>query len=194
QTGRNGPVVSIQKTIEPIKLPVQAFDQMSGLARSGQIMVFAGKHHDFCGRPKMFERSEPLLSLFERNTEIIVRMQNQSRRFDVFRVFQRRAIPIKIEFLKQVAAEIVLVTISAVARPLIRDEIHDAPERDGRLEPGGMTDDPIGQKAAVTAAGYAHTVDIDPRVAFERLIDAVHYVDIILSAPFTKNSPFEFLT
>src|SRR5262245_20725778 len=84
--------IAVDEAREPVKLPVQAFDQMLGLARASQVVIFAREHHDLGGGAETLQRAEPLLALFDRHAEIVVGMQNQRRRFDVLRILQGRAI------------------------------------------------------------------------------------------------------
>ena len=75
--------------------------------------------------PKVLERAEPLLALLDRHTEVVVRVQNENRRLHVLHVLERRAIPVQIVLLEDVAAEVARVTIRAVARAVVADEVRD---------------------------------------------------------------------
>jgi len=75
QARRHGVPVSIQESIEPVKLPVKTFHQVPGLASPSQVVVFPGEHHNFGGNTEMPERAEPLLTLLDWDSEIVIRVQ-----------------------------------------------------------------------------------------------------------------------
>src|SRR5437764_9572267 len=85
--------VSIQKTIEPIALPIEAFHQVLGLTVARQIVVLAWKNDQLRVYSVVPQRAEPLFALLQRNAIVIVRMQDQSRSLHVLGVFQRRCVP-----------------------------------------------------------------------------------------------------
>src|ERR1041384_1340090 len=101
----------------------------------------------------MLQGAEPLLALFERHAKIIIRMQYQRRRLDVLRILERRAIPVGLELVKHIAAEVAAMSESAVARAFVADEVDDAAQRHRRFEAIGVADDPVGHEAAIAAAG-----------------------------------------
>src|ERR1700681_170304 len=68
---RHGARVSIQKSVEPVELPVQTFDQVLWLAGAGQVVVLARKENDLGGDAEMFERAKPLLSLLDRHPIVV---------------------------------------------------------------------------------------------------------------------------
>src|SRR5262245_54790930 len=102
---------------------------MFRLTGPGQVVILSREDDELCGHAKMFERPEPLLALLERHSIVVVRMQNQRRGLYVLRPFQRRAIPVQIELLEDIASEVTLVSVSSVARAVVTDEIHNAPKR-----------------------------------------------------------------
>src|SRR6266853_3374530 len=128
---------------------------MFGFAGSSKVVVLAREDHQLRINAVMFERTEPLFALLERDAVIVVGMQNQRWRFHVPGVLQRRSIPILLEIVEQDALEIFLVTVAAVASSFIADEVGDAAQCDRRLEAGGVTQDPIGQEAPVATSGEA---------------------------------------
>src|ERR1051325_5146870 len=121
-------------------------------------------------------------------------MQNQSWRFDVARVLQRRAVPIQIHLLKNVAAEIGRVSVRAIAGTVIRNEVRETAQCDRRFEAICMTDDPVSHEAAIAATRHAHPILIDPWIFSERGIESVHDVLIIFAAPFTDDAALKLLT
>src|SRR6516164_8930028 len=92
--GRNSVRSAFKETIKPITLPFHAFHKMLRLARASQVVVLAREEHYFG-------------------------MQDKRRGPDVLRVFQRRSIPILIEFIEQEPFEIVFMAISAVTRAVV---------------------------------------------------------------------------
>ena len=46
KVGRQCVRISGKEPIEPVKLPVQALNQMPGFTSAREIVVFAGKHHN----------------------------------------------------------------------------------------------------------------------------------------------------
>src|SRR5690349_20750407 len=72
----NGGGVAVDESVEPIKLLVQAFDQMLGFPRSRQVVIFAREENQFGRHAEMFERAKPLFALFQRDAEVVVGMQN----------------------------------------------------------------------------------------------------------------------
>src|SRR5207253_8084425 len=86
------------------------------------------------------------------------------------------------------------MTVSAVARAIVRNEIRNTAQRDRGFEAIRVTDYPVSHIAAVTATGHAHPLLIDPRIFLQRRIDTVHDVDEILTTPFAHDSALELLT
>src|SRR5258707_12836203 len=107
---------------------------MSWLAGASQVVVLARKENDLCSHAEMFEGPKPLLALFDRHPIVVIRMQNQGGRLHILRELQRRAFPVQIHLLKDVAAEIRAVTIGAIARAAVVDEIRNTAKRDCGLE------------------------------------------------------------
>src|SRR6266481_8513361 len=60
---RNRLRIPIQKTIEPVALPVQALDQVLRFAGASQVVVLARKDHHLRVDAIMLQRAEPLLAL-----------------------------------------------------------------------------------------------------------------------------------
>src|SRR6266496_2056389 len=121
-------------------------------------------------------------------------MQDQSWRLYVPGILHRRAVPVQIEFLKNIATKIRRVAISAIARAIVRNEVRDAAQRDCGFETICVPDDPVGHKTAVTSARHPHPFLIDPGITLQGRIDAAHDVDKILAAPFIDDAPLELLT
>src|SRR5260221_4990069 len=108
---------------------------MLWLAGASQVVVLARKENDFGGHAEVFERAKPLLPLFDRHAIVVVRMQDQCRRLYIPCVLQRRAVPIQIHLLKNVATEIRAVTVSAIARAVVGNEIGNTAQSDRGFEP-----------------------------------------------------------
>jgi hypothetical protein len=70
--GRHGITVTIYESVEPVKLPVQTFNQMLRLAGPRQIVILTREHHDFRGHAEMFERPIPLLALLDGHAKVVV--------------------------------------------------------------------------------------------------------------------------
>src|SRR5215472_16059130 len=87
--GRFRSGVTVQVPLEPIELPVQAFDKVPGLAGAGEVVVFAREDDDLRGNTIMLERAEPLFALFEGNAIVVVGMKNQCGSVYAARVLQR---------------------------------------------------------------------------------------------------------
>src|SRR5258706_3845080 len=135
---------------------------MFGLAGAGQVVVLAWKENYLGGHAEMFEGTKPLLALFDRHPIVVIRMKNQCRSLDVLRILQRRTVPIQIHLLKNVAAEIRAVTIGAVTRAVVGNEIGNAAQCNRSFEPIRVANDPVGHIAAIATAGYTHPSLIDP--------------------------------
>src|SRR5471030_2861890 len=116
---RPGVRIPIQKPVEPIALPIQAFHQMLRLPRSRQVVILARKNHHLSIHAVVLQRAEPLLALLQRHAIIVVRMQNQRRRLDVLGVLQRRRVPVLVELVKQESLEVFLVPVGAVALAVV---------------------------------------------------------------------------
>src|SRR6266496_66385 len=121
-------------------------------------------------------------------------MQDQSWRLYVPGILHRRAVPVQIEFLKNIATKIRRVAISAIAGAIVRNEVRDAAQRNRGFETIRVAYDPVGHKTAVTSARHPHPFLIDPGIALQGRIDAVHDVDKILAAPFIDDAALELLT
>src|SRR5437867_810996 len=98
---------------------------MLWFAGAREIVVLARKENNLGRYAEMFEGSIPLLALLNGHAIVVVRMQNQGRSLHVLRVLQRRAVPIQIHLLKNVAAEIGRVSVSSVARSIVRNKIRN---------------------------------------------------------------------
>src|SRR5436190_15574591 len=120
---RNRFIISVQKPVKPIKLPVQTLDQVFWFARAREVVIFVGKENDFGSHAEMFERAEPLLTLFDGHSIVVVRMKNKNRRLDVSGILQGRAVPVQIHFLKNIAAKIRTVSIRTIAGSIIGNKI-----------------------------------------------------------------------
>src|SRR5580698_1307710 len=115
--------IAVQIAVKPIQLPVQALDQVLWLASPCQVVVLPGKKDDLRRHAEMLQSSKPLLALFDRNTKVVVRMENKRRRSDVVRIFQRRSFPVLVEVVKNNSLEIVSMAVSPVSRPIVADKI-----------------------------------------------------------------------
>src|SRR5436190_869838 len=167
---------------------------MFWLAGARQIMIFARKHHNLGGYAEMPESTEPLLTLFQRHSKVIIRMQDQGGRLHVLSVLQRRTIPKKVKPLEQVAAKVRRVSIGAIARAFIGNEIRDTPQSNGCFETIRVTNDPVGHEAPIASARHSHATSIQPRIFLQRCIDAIHDVLIIFATPLSRDPSLEFLT
>src|SRR5690348_11647452 len=145
--------VAVEIFAEPVELPVEAFHQVLGLAGARQIVIFTRKENEFRRNAIVLKRAEPLLALLDGNAIIVVGMKNESRRFDVARILERRSVPVLFEVVEEKTLEVIFVAVRAVARPVVADEIGDGTQRDGGLEAIGVTDDPVGHVAAIAASG-----------------------------------------
>src|SRR5260370_35851710 len=99
---------------------------MLRLAGTRQVVILAGKNDELGVHGVVAQRAEPLLALLDRHTVIIVGMQNQRRSLDIPSILERRSAPVLIEIVKQETIEVVLVAVSAIARPVVADEIGNA--------------------------------------------------------------------
>src|SRR5688572_20493567 len=122
---------------------------MARFACARQVVILSREDDELSSRSVKFQSSEPLLALFKWHSQIVVRMKYQNRCLYIFGIFQRRALPIQIEFFKQVSIEISPMSISSVARSFVAYEIRYAAKRNGGFEQVRMTDDPIGQISAI---------------------------------------------
>src|ERR1700730_18175007 len=154
---------------------------MLRLAGPREVMILARENDELRIYAVMPERADPLFTLLDRNAIVVVRMQHQRRRLDVFGVLERRSVPVLVEIVEQESIEVVLVTVGAVARPVIADEVGHAAQRNRRLETIRVSENPVGHEAAVAAAGDAQAIAIDPRILLQRGVDAGHHVLIIHS-------------
>ena len=93
--------VSVEESLEPIALPVQALHQVLRLAGARQVVILAREDHDFGGHAVMLQRAEPLLALLDRHAKIVVGVQDQRRRLDILRVLQRRGVPVLVEVVEE---------------------------------------------------------------------------------------------
>ena len=102
----------------------------------------------------MLQRAKPLFALFDGHAEVVIGVKDQRGRFHILDIVQRRVFPILIEVVKDIAAEVLLVTVGSVAGAVIAHEIGDAPKRNCGLEYIGLSHDPVGHETAVGSAGY----------------------------------------
>src|SRR6478735_1109322 len=65
RVGRDGGCVAVQVSIEPVHLPVQAFDEVLRLAGARQVVVLAREEDDLARHAEMLQRTEPLLPLLD---------------------------------------------------------------------------------------------------------------------------------
>src|SRR6266850_2447084 len=121
-------------------------------------------------------------------------MQYQGRGLNVFRVFQRRPVPVELEPLKYVSTEIRAVAVSAVPCTVVRNEVGDTTECDRGFEPVRVAHNPIRHVATITAASNSKAVCVDPGITFQCRINAVHDVDIVFPTPLTYYPAFKLLT
>src|SRR5436305_8019763 len=176
RVGRDGRLVAVEVAVEPVELPVETLYQVLRLARAREVVVLAREDDELGGHAEVLERAEPLLALFERHAVVVVRVQNEYRRLDAARVLQRRALPVGFKLLEEVAAEVLPVSVCAVARALVADEVGEAAQGDGGLEDCGVADYPVGHEAAVGAARDTETLAVHPRVISKSRIAAVNDV------------------
>src|SRR5262245_18769182 len=181
---RDCSAISIQVSIEPIDLPLDAFDKMNGFAGARQVVILSREEDDLAGNAEVLQRAEPLFTLFDRNAKILIRMEDQRGSLHIFDVLQRRLVPVGFEFLEDIAAEIFGVTVGAVTCAVVADKVGDAAQGYGRFEPRGVADDPVRHESAIAAAGDAEPVLIDPRIFCKHRVDAIHDVHEGFTAQF----------
>src|SRR5256885_411220 len=80
------------------------------------------------------------------------------------------------------------MSVGAVAGAFVGDEVRDASERDGGREEIRVAHDPVRHEAAVAAASDTEPRRVDPGVATQHFSDAVHDVDVVLTAPFIHDA------
>src|SRR6266481_7618027 len=83
------------------------------------------------------------------------------------------------------------MAVGAIAGAVVGNEIGNTAQSDRGFEAIGVTHDPVGHKAAITAAGHAHSIVIDPGVLLQRDVQAIHDVLVIFAAPFAHDTAFE---
>src|SRR5579859_1947038 len=166
---------------------------MLRLTGARQVVILTREDHELGIHAVMPERAKPLLALFDRHAVIVVGMQNQRRRLDVPGVLERRSAPVLVEIVEQKTIEVVLVAVSAIPSPVIADEIGNAAQRDRGLESIGVPENPVGHEAAVTSAGDAEPVLIDPLILLQRRVDAGHDILIVHAAPVVDNAALKLL-
>src|SRR2546423_3616715 len=193
RVGRDSRLVAVEVAVEPVELPVEAFYQVLRLAGAREVVVLAREDDELGRHAEVLERAEPLLALLQRHAVVVVRVKYECRRLDVSRVLQGRAIPVHFKLLEEVAAEVLSVSVCAVARALVADEVGEAAQGDCGLEDVGVSDDPVGHEAAVGAACDAEALAVNPGVFFERGLDAVHDVRVVLAAPLALYAALELL-
>src|SRR5438105_15208174 len=67
-----GLTVFVEKSIEPVKLPIQTLNQVPGFAGPGEVVIFAREENDFGGDAEVFERAKPLFALLDRHAIVII--------------------------------------------------------------------------------------------------------------------------
>ena len=85
------------------------------------------------------------------------------------------------------------MTVGAVTRAIVGNKIRNTAQRHCGFEAIGVADDPVGHIAAITPAGHAHVILIDPGISFQRHIETIHDVEVIFAAPFADNAALELL-
>src|SRR2546423_9441881 len=193
RVGRDSRLVAVEVAVEPVELPVEAFYQVLGLAGAREVVVLAREDDDLGRHADVLERAEPLLALLQRHAVVVVRVKYECRRLDVSRVLQGRAIPVHFKLLEEVAAEVLSVSVCAVARALVADEVGEAAQGDCGLEDVGVSDNPVGHEAAVGAACDAEALAVNPGVFSKCGLDAVHDVRVVLAAPLALYAALELL-
>ena len=154
--------VAVQITIEPVRLPLYAFDEVYGFPRAREVVVLAWEEDYLTRHAKVLKSPEPLFALLNGDAEIQVGVENERWSFHVLDIFQRRRIPVRFESIEDVAAEILGVSIRAVACPIVADEVRDAAQCHGGLEPSRVADDPIRHESTIAAPGNTEPILVDP--------------------------------
>src|SRR5262245_44467323 len=86
------------------------------------------------------------------------------------------------------------MSIGAIARPFVANKIHDATQGHGSAKEIGVADDPVGHESPIAPSGYAQSRPIDPIILLQDRFNAIHYIYIILPAPFVFYPALEFLS
>src|SRR5262252_5445230 len=131
--GRKGVRVSVQEAVEPIELPVQTLNQVFRFTGPRKVVILAREKNDLRDNAVVLQGAKPLLALFNRHAIVVVRMKNQGGGLNFVGILQRRTVPVKIHLLKNVAAKIGRVTVGAVARAVVGNEIRQTAQSDGGL-------------------------------------------------------------
>ena len=66
--------------------------------------------------------------------------------------------------------------------------VGDGTLRNGGAKPVGMSDDPVGHKAAVGAAGHAHAGGVDHGIGLEHDVGKLHQVVVVIGAVMAQTS------
>src|SRR5262249_44115012 len=77
RVGRLHVGVAVDVALEPVDLPVEALHQVLRLAGTRQVVILARKQHQLRRHAVILQRTEPLLALLDRHTEIVIRVQDQ---------------------------------------------------------------------------------------------------------------------
>ena len=148
---------------------------MAGFA---QAVPFTRIAHERGRHAHVVQGDVKLLGLGDRHVVVVLAVQDERRRLRLVNLADRRALP-------QLIHEPVLVRIAPVLHGQVvvvvghvveAHQVADAGAWDGRLEPGGLGDDPVGELPAVAAALDAELRLVDPRIPRDRRVHAGHDV------------------
>src|SRR5215475_7394642 len=149
---------------------------MCGFTAACQIVILSREENDLAWYTIMLQSAKPLLTLFDRDPEIHVGMHNKRRRFHVSYIFQRGGVPIGFKAIKDIATEVLGVSVRTIACTVIADEIRNASECDSSFKASRVADDPVRHESAVAPAGDTEAFGIDPRILSQHCLHAIHDV------------------
>src|SRR5215472_4928904 len=181
-----------QVTIEPINLPLHQFHDV--LWFGADAMPLARENHQLGWHVEVAQGSKEFLSLRQGHSLIALSVDHQCGGLDAARVTYRRVLPIQVEVLEEIAAEIAAVTIKTVADSFHADEIGNTRQGRRGLETVGVAHNPVGHETAVAHSEYAQPVPVDPRKFCQRGVYSQHDVLIRLAAPFFVDATLKGFT
>ena len=155
---------------------------MHRVAGSCQLVALRREAHHLDVSLQEPERREELLTLLDRATEVVLRVQDEERRGDRLRVRRWRHRDVGVQVLVQEAPDVALEVPAEVARSPHRHPLVDGALGDGRLEPVGVPDDPRREVPAVGAAHHAQPLRVAEFEPAKRLVEHGHDV-LVVDAP-----------
>src|SRR5260370_39908983 len=115
--------ITVQQQLEPVALPIETLHELSWRSCPRQVVVASREDHELGGHSKMRERAEPLLALLQRDSLIVVGVQDQGRGLHLRSVADGRVFPVKVGVFKQVTAEILGMAVRSVACAIDAEEV-----------------------------------------------------------------------